>query len=450
MEVNARKGVREMPQMDNRRWMHFAAIVLMVALLCVGTGFAQEKTRITFATRSGGFDVTGVDMRRELAEALIAAFERDNPDIEVEWLGIADGYHDKIATMFAAGDSPDVFEVWGTNGMNWAESGMLLDLEPYVRRDLSAEDIDDFFPMVWEAPIIRHGSMAGMRFGIPRYVNVNITWYNKSMFDNAGLIYLDELDRAGAWNWDSLLEYSRKLTTKLPDETYATYGFKADGTVRGAPAFAWASGGGIFDFPANPTEFIMDKPESLAGLEFLYDLRWTHDVWPQSTPGFETGTVGIDQTISTDSIRAAVLLLGGVFDWDVVENPMGPVERGTRTALDLYVLSKQSANPDAAWRFAQFLLSPEAQYLHMHWMGLVPIRRSLYGEFVASYPDYNLDAFFQAAMTARVDPRTVMVQPDRASSLVNQALNASMQLNEKPIRLAVEEIAPAIRALYAE
>ncbi len=418
--------------------------VLLFALPLLVTA----KTQITFATRSGGFDITGVEVRRVLAEELIAAFERHNPDIDVEWLGIPDDYHNKIATLFAAGESPDVFEVWGTNGMQWASAGMLLDLEPFVQRDMSATDIRDFFPQIWEAPIIRHGSNTGMRFGLPRYVNVHITWYNKNLFDRSGLVYLDELDGAGRWTWDTMLEYSKKLTTLNSDGSYRTVGFRTDDNIRGVPAFVWASGGGIFDFPNNPTRFVMDQPESIQGLEFLYDLRWVHKVWPREVPGFEKGTVGMDQTLSTDAVGLAVLLLGKEFSWDVAQNPMGPKERGTRTALDLYLVSSQTQNPDAAWRLAKFLVSREGQQLHMNVMGMIPIRRSLYREYIATYPDLNLDAFFQAAVVARVDPRTVMVHPQEASDLVNQALKLSIGVNEKPVRVAVNEIVPAIRALY--
>ncbi|HEX6972440.1 MAG TPA: extracellular solute-binding protein [Limnochordia bacterium] len=425
------------------------AIALLALLYLAVACAAAAKTPLVFATRGGAFDAAGVELRKALADALIAAFERENPDIDVAWLRVSDDdYADKIVTLAAAGQLPDVFEAWGNMGTVWAERGLLLDLAPYVRRDLSAAELRDIFANVWEAPVVRVGPNAGMRYAVPRYLNVVIFYYNRTLFDNAGLIHLDDLDAPGDWTWERLVEYGKKLTRKAPDGTFVQYALRTDRGVGRSAAWAWANGGGIFNYPEDPTEFTLDAPASIEGYEFLYDLRWQHEIWPPNAPGFDQGQTAMDNTIATDSLASMTSRIGDAFEWDVAPRPMGRAERGTRTSLDLYVVSRSTAHPEAAWRFIRFLISPQAQLLHAKIQGMVPIRKSLYDEFVALNREKSLAAFFEGAIGARVDPTAVMLHADEAAALIDQALEASIERNEKPVKQAIEEIAPAIRSLY--
>ena len=55
---------------------------------------------------------------------------------------------------------PDVIEIWGDWAQDYARTGALLDLRPYVERDFTAADIADFFPSAWEAATVKHGPFA--------------------------------------------------------------------------------------------------------------------------------------------------------------------------------------------------------------------------------------------------------------------------------------------------
>lgn len=423
-------------------------IILVLALMSVISAVGAQA-KLVFATRGGAFNSAGVELRKALADALIAEFQRQNPDIEVEWLKVDDSqYKDKIATLAAAGQAPDVFEAWATMGAVWAEGGLLLDLAPYVKKDLRAADIKDIFQNAWEAPVIRAGPRAGMQYAVPRYLNVVIFYYNKTLFDNAGLVHLDKLDAAGNWNWNTLVDYGKKLTRKSPDGKFTQYGLRTDWGISRSAAWAWANGGSIFGYPEAPTQFVMDRPEAIEGYQFLYDLRWQYEIWPKGAPGFDRGLVAMDNTRATDGLAGMISQIGDAFEWDVAQRPLGKRERGTRTSLDLYVVSSQTKHPDAAWRFAKFLISPKAQMLHAQIQGMVPIRKSLFRDYTALNKDKSLRHFFEAAITAHVDPSAVMVRADDAVKLIDDALRSSLENNQKPIKQAIEEIAPAVRNLY--
>lgn len=424
-------------------------VVSMLLVMAAATTAGAEQSTIVFGTRGGAFNADGVSTRQLLAEMLIEEFEAENPDINVEWQQIDGDYDVKIVALAAAGDLPDVFEAWGSMGISWADRGMLMDLGPWVERDFSQEEIDDIIPTVWNAPVVRVGPNAGMRFGVPRYLNVVIFYYNQTMFDEFGLVHLDKLAEQGNWTWDTLVEYGQTLTTRNADGTYRTYGLRTDDGIGRSAAWIWAAGGQVFNFPDDPTEFMMDQEPALRGLEFLYDLRWTYEIWPVETPGFQDGGVtGMDNTPATDAIRSLETEIGNQFAWDVAPRPMGPAGRGTRTSLDLYVMARTTEEPEAAWRFVKYLTSRSAQLKHAVAQGMIPIRKSLYQDYLELFPNRAAEFFYSGALDARPDPTSLMVHATEAAELIDQAIESSIVLNEKDVRTAVREIAPAIRALY--
>lgn len=430
----------------NRTCRIATALALVVVLLAAGQ-VGSAKAKVTYGYRGGSFDAAGVDTSEVLYETIKTQFTRLHPDIEVELLKMEGrGYADKIVAMYAAGQAPDIVETWGNMGMAWAEEGLLLDLEPYVARDMTRRDISDFFPNLWDAVVVRHGPRSGMRYGLPRFANVIVFFYNKDLFNKAGLTHLDQLDRAGQWNWDSLVEYGKKLTITTSDDRQVQYGFNTHPGILRAASWIWANGGRVFDFPNDPTRFMMDQPAAIEGLQYLYDLRWKHGIWDRSTPSFAEGTLGIEN--STGWSAEMGTHIGDKFEWDIAPRPMGKVDRGNRTSLDTYAIVSQTKNPDAAWKFAKFLVSSEAQGLMAQIRGNIPVRKSLYGHYLSVNRGKSFNYFFEAASDARVDPSAVMVKAREVSNLIDPMMKQSIELGLKPPQVAVEEIAGAIRGLY--
>ena len=71
----------------------------------------------------------GNDVRHEITEQLIAAFEAEHENITIEpqytdWAG----YWDKLATTVAAGDAPDIIQMDEKQLSTYAANGVLLDL----------------------------------------------------------------------------------------------------------------------------------------------------------------------------------------------------------------------------------------------------------------------------------------------------------------------------------
>src|SRR5690606_2228023 len=82
------------------------------------------------------------------------AFEAQNPHIRLELVERpADtetvNWTEQAMVQILAGSGPDVLQTWGPFHIDWAQRGLLMDLKPYVERDMSSDDIADYFPPTW-------------------------------------------------------------------------------------------------------------------------------------------------------------------------------------------------------------------------------------------------------------------------------------------------------------
>lgn len=430
----------------SRGSVHVRTVIVAVALFVCTVLSASAQTPVTL-----NFQYRGDELREDLVRFWIEDFERRNPDISINWEVAASGFEQRTVVRIAAGVAPDVTEMWGGFARDWAEQGYLLDLRPYVERDLSAEEIADFFPYIYQAGILTHGSRPGYQYGLPAYANVYVIYYNRALFAEAGVPSLGDLERQGSWNWQTLLEVGQRLTRRSGDEVTQWGLDQARGLGR-LYIWALAAGGGVFDWPENPTRFIFDEPASIQGMSFLQDLIWTHGIHPVSHlshAGFTDSQVAMRIEGSSRLGRYAQEI-GEKFEWDIAPLPMGPVSRGAGSATDMFGILATTKHPEEAWRFVKYLTSLDGVIPHMRILGRGPARISAYEAYQELFPEKSLVHHMNLAMEAMPSPEGLMVRVNEAAPLLQKALHDSITTNEKPFGLAVAEVAPAVRALYAE
>ncbi len=401
---------------------------------------AQEPVKIKVMLRGDS------PQREAFAKEIIPAFEAAHPGIVAEWEPTASGWQQRMVVSYA----PDVTEMFSTFSQEWAEAGMLLDMRPYVQRDLTATDIRDFFPQIWNAGVLYHGPRRGIMYGVPRYVNlIGSVAYNVNKLEAAGLVPIETLDAQGQWNWESFREYLVKLTQRSPDGRTIQWGLCA-------PTTRWtnillAGGGRLFNYPDDPYEFMLNRAESIHALEYwqtLYALdKVIANAWWTT---FERGEAAIDMSGSEVYGSWSSEVIGDRFDWNLGPLPMGPAGRGASSAKDQYGIIATTKHPDEAWAFVKFCISPEGQRIMMNSSGVMPMRSSLLREFVRLFPGKNMQYMADVAPQAFIDQKAVAVEAKRVIALIDGAVNASAIQNLKSVRQAVEEIVPQIEAILQE
>ena len=175
-------------------------MVLLVASMVLSplTAFADgEKTKVTFY-------MWAADAEQEFDRAIVAQYEEEHPDIDIEENYIPySEYLSKINTMAAAGSMPDIFNLPEGNVFEWGEKGALLDLKPlYDNAGVKPEDVSV------DSAIFSTDSQI---WSVGYNVTTMCMYYNKDMLMEAG-IDLPSTDAASPWSWDEFVENAKKIT----------------------------------------------------------------------------------------------------------------------------------------------------------------------------------------------------------------------------------------------
>ncbi len=312
-------------------------------------------------------------------QAIVDAFHQAEPKITVkpvvsDW----DTYWDKLQTGLAGGAAPDVFAMDGPLFPDYAGRDVLLDLTPYVQAesypltDLNELAVKDFT------------TKDGKQMGLPRDLNVIALFYNKDLFDAAGVAYPD-----ASWDWAKLTEVAKQLTKDTNgDGKVDQWGLYTETTDMENywSSLVWQNGGDILS-PDGATT-VLDTPQASGGIQFLQDLIWKEKAVPdpalfaETGDAFEQGKAAMEVNgswlVATD--EAAGLKFG------IAPLPKGPAGQATSVNPTGAVIAKSSKSPDAAWAFVKYLASPAAQQQIMALKASLPVNTSvLTGPYASSY-----------------------------------------------------------------
>ncbi len=134
-----------------------------------------------------------------------------------------------LATQIAAGNVPDIVGPVGTVGRATFD-GNYLDLTPYIQStgmDLSMYD---------QAVVNAYNIPGQGQIGLPFAVFPSFVYYNKDLFDEAGLPYppqnFGETYQGREWNWDTLRDLSKKLTVDDRGNDATSPDFQPDRVVQ--------------------------------------------------------------------------------------------------------------------------------------------------------------------------------------------------------------------------
>lgn len=283
---------------------------------------------------------------------IVDEFNKEYPEINIELVQIPDSdYSQKVNQMLVGGTAPDVILSFETDLPRFAESGSIISLEDYLA-ETDKIDSTDFIPAVDKL-----NEQTGGNYGLPWAYASEILFYNKDMFDAAGVAYPTK-----DWTWDDFTAAAEKLTIKEGEKTIQ---WGADAlTFRG---LWWSLAGQGGD------ELVVDGKLSLGdglrdALEFQNKLTNELAVSPEPSAGdsvadlFSSGQAAMTRTGSwmTNQYKDVT------FNWDIETLPKG--ERAYNSLhTGFYTINAASEHPDEAWKFIEFMMSEKGQTLNSEW-----------------------------------------------------------------------------------
>jgi multiple sugar transport system substrate-binding protein len=149
-------------------------------------------------------------------DAYIKEFEEQHPDIKINYTALPeDEYQTKVATALAAGNPPDVAVI---ENKGWMKGGQVVELSEQLA--LWNVNPDDFNPG-GIGRITLQGNIDEGIYAVGDFLGANVLFYNKDMFDAAGLEY-PPVDRS--LTWPEFDELCRQLAKPSENPVEAIYG----------------------------------------------------------------------------------------------------------------------------------------------------------------------------------------------------------------------------------
>jgi multiple sugar transport system substrate-binding protein len=376
-------------------------------------------------------------MRAQSAElpweqAAVAAFKEQAPGVTVdlETVGAAKDFDPKLTALVAGGTPPDVWTHWGESGFgDYLAKGLLADLSALAARD--KVDGSTFLPNTfdaWKQGGKLYGLSFNQRFG-------TFVYYNKQLFEGAGLPLppVDWEDRT--WTWDRMVEAARKVTGTGP--AGQTFGIGV-GAQPGLWGLAYLFGGDFFTKEHYATGMArasnMGSPEVLAAMTARADLLQKARVWPTQgdfqavgisglTPLFIAGRLGMLMDTGSEWPR---IDKESRFEWGVAAVPRQK-DNKVINFINPLMLAKDSKNKDAAWAFMRWNVSEPGQRLLVQ-NSFQPVHKGLVDEWLkgGSFKQSDADvrkAVEGAAPHSQISPNQLFVE----FGLVRTAVDEAMQ-----------------------
>jgi ABC-type glycerol-3-phosphate transport system substrate-binding protein len=378
---------------------------------------ATERTTIRFAVN---------DFLQPMYRDMIQAFEEENSDLHVEFvsqnevLGLG-----AIAEMEIPDDAEqrlvaaaDVVSM-GISRQT-VEQGLVRDLSPFIQAEPNFQP-DDYYSSALSAYQWQGGTWA-----LPTMLNYQFIFYNKDLFDEAGVPYPEV-----GWTWDDLLAKAKALTEGQGDQV-TRWGFVPNGApYRLIESYA----GSLVDYSATPLTPRYDANDVVEAVRWYTNLYLKEQVMPYFAPADEEGNPLVsDEQALVDGGQAAMWSDADLMWWirsqqaniGVVPFPTGGSGAGlTPVSADAIVMSAGTKQPEATWRWMDYI---GRQSLGTMTMGIrfLPARRS--AAETGGFWD-SLNEEFAAALRYATDHSYVAREPV-AYNAFEDALNAILKGEE--------------------
>jgi multiple sugar transport system substrate-binding protein len=351
------------------------AIVVLTSMLvmCASVVWAEETVSVWFHAGKGE--------ERQTVNAQIEEFNKANAGkIKVEAIQLPDGsYNDQVQAAALAGDLPCLLDFDGPNLYNYAWSGYLMPLDDY----LTDEVRNDFLPS-----IMAQGEYAGKIYALGTFDSGLAIWGNKAYLEKAGVRIPTSVD--DAWTKEEFLDALEKLQA-LEEVEYAidfkmNYG-QGEWYSYGFSPILQSFGADLINrSDYQSADGVLYGPEAVEAMTFFKSL-------------FDKGYANLNPAGDDDFYGKKISALAYVGHWqwaphhdglgdDLVLLPMPKFGEKAATGMGSWAWGLTSAcpNPDAAWKFLEYLIQSDEILRMTDANGAVPARKSavakskLYGE----------------------------------------------------------------------
>jgi multiple sugar transport system substrate-binding protein len=279
------------------------------------------------------------DGNEENLQKIVDAFEDANPDITVDVTTLPYGdYGTALQTDLAAGTQSDVFDIEYANYADFQANGVLAPIE-----------VSD--ASVYRQSVLESYATDGTQYALPSSFSDVVLYYNKDLFDAAGLDY-----PTGDWTWAD----EKAAAEKLTDQAAGVWGDHQPVSFHEYYKVLAQNGGSFLNDARDAAAF--NTPEGIEAAKWLVEKSGT--VMPTIEQG--QGTPDFDTNLFKDGklamLHTGIWVFGAVadvpFNWDIAVEP-GNTDQASAVFSNAVGVSSASKNIEAASKWAEFLTSSD-------------------------------------------------------------------------------------------
>ena len=287
---------------------------------------------------------------------LVDLYGKLSPGVEVEKIRVPNDAElvRKLLAMLAANDLPDLYWNRQRTATPFFDRGVVLDITPLVSAD--KVDLKDFWPSA-----LKTYGREGKLYGLPNSASSHAYYFNKNLYQQAGLPLPTETARKGPWSWDTIVEQALKITRgEGPNKIF---GFNQVTSIYSVDQFIWQNGGDLWD--EKVTTCKLNEPPAVGAIQWLVDGVQKHKITPSSIDTKAGGDMFVAGRAGIVAAGRFILdtLLNSKFEPGMVVGPDGPKANVTRGDDLAASILKSAANQDGAWSFAKMWTSDDGQKL---------------------------------------------------------------------------------------
>lgn len=367
------------------------------------------------------------------SQKVIDAFQKANPNITVK-LEITpwDQYWTKLQTAASGGAAPDVFWMNSLNMRMYAKGGIIKPVDESAIEGLNKAVADAY-------------RYDGKVWGVPFNVSIPALWYDKKMFDAAGVKY-----PTADWTWDDVKAAAKKLTNPAKKE----FGIMAPmWDQAGFYNTMLQAGGSVISADGKKSGFA--DPGSIQGLEFWTDLIKEGSA-PQAQVYADTDPLQLFQTgkyamqyggawfastyTANPEVKARI---------DAAPLPKGPAQEAIILLGLSAAVSAKGEHPDESTKFATYLATPEIQKMISDGGGSsMSLREGTQDGWFGSFPEFHMKEVFDASLPYGV-PYPVSVNTAQWQDVQNKVLTEAWA-GKLPVADAAKQIATQMDEILAK
>lgn len=413
-------------------------LILVGAISCSVLYFHSSPTTLRIGIFAGSNWGVPSGNSTSIIDEAIDRFESKHTNVKIEYVsGIRnEDYSNWLSAQALSGDMPDVFMVLSEDLLTFAQTGILQDLDGFIKKD-NHFDSEKYF-----TPSYASGTIDKVQYALPYESVPTLMFVNKTLLLEAGLDMPKD-----DWTWDDFYSICQTMTRDTDGDgkfdQFGQYGY----TWQDAIASNNAS---VFDEEGNMAT--LEDEKVYDAIEFMRKLTSLNQNETVTSTMFDEGKV-VFCPMQFSEYRTYKPYPWSVkkyseFEWDCIPMPAGNYGNNVSMVDTLSVgMNRYSSQKELAWEFLKMLSYDETtqENLLKNSQGASVLKsvttstalKTALQDDTPGENEYNLD-FFQGMMENAI-PVKEFNNYDQAMTIANSEIQLLIN-SQKEIEIAMKSL----------